>query len=141
MYVTGTVQGEAARSYPDFCYRHPIMEPLTLHSVDPDRVNPMHEYPRWSSKPGDHSTMRTVDLAKYRITIGSIGDYGMAQVDVWMVPCEYTIAKAEKRVCGFRVANPMLFRDHYIDEAMKMAFSARLTTTSKGGVEDGRRHA
>lgn len=124
MEFRGTVQGEAARKYAGYTYRKALIEPLTLHSADPDRLNPMHEFPRFCPPPSLDGP-RIVDLANYMVKFGQTGHDGMATVEVFVMPNEYTAAKEPMGVLRFHVAHPFILRHTYVDEALKRAFSPR----------------
>ena len=66
-------------------------------NIDPDRLHPANEYPRFVSPPSAPNT-RHVDLADYVVKIGDNSSNGMSRVQLWMRPNEYTTAKAEKLV-------------------------------------------
>lgn len=67
--ITGSVRGEAARKYPGFTYRLPIMRRIDIWSVDPNRLHPTQEYPRSVNKP-DQPYTQTIDVADYEIIVG-----------------------------------------------------------------------
>lgn len=126
MVIKGTVHGEAARKYADFTYRKEIIYSLTLHSVDPDRVDPMHEYPRYCPTPRQTSTINTLDLADYAVWIGYEDDFDMSSVEVWMVPNgSLTQARSPSRVHQFNVADVWtrkIRQEWVVAEAMRQAF-------------------
>ena len=76
--ITGSVRGEAARKYPGFTYRLPIMRRIDIWSVDPNRLHPTQEYPRSVNKP-DQPYTQTIDVADYEIIVGGAGG-------LWAVP-------------------------------------------------------
>jgi hypothetical protein len=125
MEFPGTVQGEAARLYAGFTYRKPVMAPVDIWQLDPERLHPAHEYPRSVNKPSKNP-LRTVELADYVVKIGGAGSDGMSAVHVWMQPNEYTEARKPMLVCEFRVAGATMFRHEYRDMAVRMTFRDKL---------------
>lgn len=121
MEFRGTVQGGAARKYAGFTYHKAIIYPITMHSVDPDRLYPMHEYPRFCPAPSQPD-IRTIDLADYVVKFGHEDHGGMTSVEVWILPNEYTAAQAPVQVSRFHATNAFTLRHRYVDEALKMAF-------------------
>lgn len=121
MEFIGTVQGEAAKRYAGFTYRKPVLAPVDAWNIDPDRLHPANEYPRFVSPPSAPNT-RHVDLADYVVKIGDNSSNGMSRVQLWMRPNEYTTAKAEKLVLEFDASNAFTLRRVYHDEALRRAF-------------------
>lgn len=130
MNFRGTVKDEAARTFAGFTYRKPIIPPVDIWSLDPERLHPAHEYPR-SVNPPSHPHTPYVELADYDVTIGSMGPDGMNPVQVWMLPNEFTAAMKPMQVCEFRVSNALTLRHEYVDEALKRAFEATQPTGRK----------
>lgn len=121
MEFIGTVQGEAAKRYAGFTYRKPVLAPVDVWNIDPDRMHPANEYPRSVSPPSAPNT-RHVDLADYVVKIGDNSSNGMSRVQLWMRPNEYTAAKAAKLVLEFDASNAFTLRRMYQDEALSRAF-------------------
>lgn len=120
MKISGTVQGEYASYYPDFSYKKPINMDLNVHSVDPDRLNFMNEFPRWTKIYPPN--INYVNLADYEIVVGPVNYNGLSYILLTMVPNEYTYAKTKREVCGFWASNANLHRKQYVDYIMKLAF-------------------
>jgi len=121
MDYPGTVQGEAARLYAGYTYRKPVMAPVDIWQLDPERLHPASEYPRSVNPPSQPNT-KAVDLADYVVRIGARGNDGMSPVQVWMQPNEYTAALKPLLVCEFQVANALTLRHEYRAEAERRAF-------------------
>lgn len=82
--IKGTVQGYAARKYPDFIYlKH---KTVTIdHSVFfQDRVYQNKEFPKWSGKPGVQRIEYT-ELADYEVRIEEVA-LDILKVEVFMMP-------------------------------------------------------
>lgn len=123
------MQGEAARLYAGYTYRKPVMAPVDIWQLDPERWHSAHKYPR-SVNPPSQANMQTVDLADYVVRIGASGNDGMSQVQVLMKPNEYTAARKPLLVCEFKASNVLTLRHEYRAEAERRAFvkpNARLT--------------
>jgi hypothetical protein len=92
MILTGTLQGQYARRFPDFCYRKVIIEKVTPQSFDPYRLNWMNEFPRWSS-PITPQNMQYDEFVDYSIV--SELDYisGMQEVTMNLLPSQYRSSK------------------------------------------------
>lgn len=122
MEVTGSTHDEYARKYPEFCYRTQIIRPLTPFSIDPDRLNFMNEYPRYTGI--GEQNLETKDLADFRLVIGTPDDKhnGLSPVRVWLRPNKYTLAKAERLVVEFYAAFAHLHLDALKQTALAMAF-------------------
>jgi hypothetical protein len=118
--LRGSVQGEAARRYVDFTYRKPVMQPVTLHSVDPHRLDPLHEYPRDTCM--DLLDLRTVDLADFEVRVLPPGPNGMRPAEVWMLPNEYTEARESRRVLEVQVSIAQVTLRRVLEEIARMAF-------------------
>ena len=50
-WVRGTVQGAAARKHPEYMYLKPILVPLDIFQLDPERLRASDEYPRSVNPP------------------------------------------------------------------------------------------
>ena len=125
-WVRGTVQGEAARKYPEYTYLKPILVPLDIFQLDPERLRASDEYPR-SVNPPSLPAIRTKDLADYCVTAGPEDAAGQCKVEVVLLPNEHTCAKKPKSI--FRVwVSPLdtiqsATKDTLLDEIVKRAFS------------------
>ena len=115
----GTVHGEAARAYAGYTYRKPLMSPVNIWQLDPERVRPTHEYPR-SVNPPSPPNIRVVELADYVVRIGATDSYGMKPLQVWMQPNEYTAARQRRLVCEVRVSGAL--RREWREEVEWLAF-------------------
>jgi hypothetical protein len=120
MIVNGRVTGEAARVLAEFAYRLPVLEPVTLHSVDPHRLNPLHEYPRDTGMDVPH--LRTMDFADYQFKVDAKGPDGLAEATLTMRANKYTAAKQDRTVWRAKVSHPTLFWEQYCDEALEAVF-------------------
>jgi hypothetical protein len=121
MEYPGTVHGEAARLYAGYTYRKPVMAPVDIWQIDPERLHPAHEYPRNVNPPSQPNT-QTVDLADYVVRIGASGIDGMIPVQVWMQPNEHTSARKALLVCEFMALNALTLQHEYRAEAEQRAF-------------------
>lgn len=121
MEFLGTVQGAAARKYAGFTYRKPLRTHLDIWQLDPERLNPAHEYPRSVNPPIQPNT-KFVELTDYAVRIGATGDDGMSLVQVWVMPNEYTSATEPMMVLEFRVVQTLTLHHEYLDEALTHAF-------------------
>jgi hypothetical protein len=86
MMVTGTLIGAYARRWPMYMYRLPKPPPpLTLRNADPNRLDPLHEYPRDKAfyTPHMHELV-TDDLVDYRIGVEGRTSYGADIVRVYL---------------------------------------------------------
>ena len=121
MELIGRVQGLAARKYGEFTYRLAIPTEVSMLSIDPDGLNPLHEYPRFVSKPSEPH-LSVVELADYVVKILPPENAGMHSVQVWMMPNQYTSSKIERLVCEFFAANAYVLRKECFDEALRRTF-------------------
>jgi hypothetical protein len=121
MYTTGKVTGAAARKYPGYCWREPVYRPLTLRDVDPNRLDPLHEYPRDTALYLPDTA--TVDLCAYEFRIGATELDGLAPATLTLLPGQYTQAKDKSVVWRARVSLGGAFWRRYLDEALDEAFS------------------
>jgi hypothetical protein len=92
MQFNGTVQGEAARKFPGFTYRHPV-KPMAMgiRDMDPNRVYYDQEYPRYTkiSQPN----LQIVELANYSVRFSPRDDDGWTTISVWLKPNKFTQEK------------------------------------------------
>lgn len=124
MYREGSVQGDAANRYPDFRYRQPVREAITLSSVrDYILLIEGQEYPRWNRRP-ESLSLKVRELADYAV-IGHPPEDGtcMGRLEVVMLPGQYTHAKRRQVVLEVMVAYlPLRFEEHArlaLDEAFR----------------------
>lgn len=82
--IKGTVQGYAARKYPEFLYRKPKESVVDYSILFQDRVYTDKEFPKWSGKPIVQSIEYT-ELADYEIRIEG-RETGVLKVEVFMMP-------------------------------------------------------
>lgn len=83
--IKGTVQGYAARKYPEFLYRKPKETAVHPSLLFQDRVvHPDKEFPKWSGKPGIQRIEYT-ELADYEVRIEEV-EVGVLKVEVFMMP-------------------------------------------------------
>jgi hypothetical protein len=123
MVVTGRVHGAAARKYAGYCYRKPIKTRLDIFSIDPARIDPLHEYPRIIEKPMYPAECKTVDLADYEAFIGAMNEKGESQLTITMLPNEYTQAEVPLVVYEMTINGILPNSGFCIDEAMRRCFS------------------
>lgn len=129
MRITGCVQGEYARRYSGFTYRLPIVAPVDIWTVDPDRLHPTQEYPRFVSKPCEPA-MRTVDRADFEIVVSAPDPTGWRQAELWMLPHKtYTDAKTRQLVFSVAVGGVDWTASSLEDFVMTRAFSAERRVT------------
>lgn len=121
MEFRGTVHGAAAREYDGFSYLRPVMQSVDIWQLDPERVFPTSEFPRFVNPPSQPN-LETVQLADYVVKVGAVGSDGISTVQVWMQSNEYTAAKVPMLVFEFHVANAFVLRHEYCDEALRRAF-------------------
>ena len=81
--IKGTVQGYAARKYPDFLYRKPKETTVDSSLLFQDRVHSDKEFPKWSGKPGVQCIEYT-ELADYEVRIEEV-TLGVLKVEVFML--------------------------------------------------------
>lgn len=123
MVVTGKVHGAAARKYYGYCYRKPVKTRLDSYSIDPARVDPLHEYPRSEGKPAYSAECKTVDLADYEAVIGPMNEKGESRLSITMLPNEYTDAEIPAVVFEMTINGILPNSGFCIDEAMRRCFS------------------
>ena len=82
--IKGTVQGYAARKYPEFLYRKPKETIVDSSILFQDRVYPDKEFPVWSGKPG-LQRIEYNELADYEVRIEE-KEIGILKVEVFMLP-------------------------------------------------------
>ena len=126
MIVTGTVQGAAARRYPEYLYLKPVLVPLDIFQLDPERLRASDEYPR-SVNPPSLQALPAKELADYCVTSGPEDAIGMCNVQVLLMPNEHTWAKNPKRIFEIGVYRWGCFNsaseERLLDEIVKRAFS------------------
>lgn len=89
MRLSWTVQGAAARKYAGVTYLKPVLTRVDIWQLDPDRLYPTHEYPRFPRPPSQPNT-KIVELADYMVDVGDERINGMSTVQVWMMTNEHT---------------------------------------------------
>lgn len=83
MDITGTLVGAYARRWPMFMYRLPKpVPPLTLRSADPNRLDPLKEYPRDTAFYTPE--LATDDLLDYAIRDTGSDERGLCIVKVYL---------------------------------------------------------
>lgn len=123
MIVTGKVHGAAARKYYDYCYRRPVKTRLDIFSIDPSRIDPLHEYPRILEKPMYSAECKTIDLADYEAVIGAMNEKVESRLTITMLPNEYTQAEVPLIVYEMTINGILPNSGFCIDEAMSRCFS------------------
>jgi len=121
MRFTGTVHGDAAEKYGEFCYREPIMEEVTSFSIDPMRLHPMYEFPRYTDKP-ELQQFRTTSLADYSINIGDFDAQMRRTVSVFMEPSDRTTRASEPSLvyeCSCKSLNIDDIKSHVLREVFR----------------------
>ena len=103
MIVRITVQGEAARKYREFTYLKPIPLPIDIRHIDPERVNPAQEFPRYIDTPREPA-IKVVELADCEIEVSDTDVPNKYLVQVRMIPNDYTPAKASRVVGEMNVS-------------------------------------
>lgn len=99
------LQGAAARKYPAFSYRIPIMRPFSPLELLAVEMGP-----------------QTVDLADCEWKLGRVDkDTNLAPAELWLVPNENTFAKAPMLVNRRMVLNGNLHWKLYQDEMIREA--------------------
>jgi hypothetical protein len=91
MFTSGKLNADVVKNFFEHTYYLPIKNEVNLRSIDPDRVNPLSEYPRWTGKPSlpIHNKQGLID---YRImTKGNV-------FEVWLLANEFTPAKYCKKI-------------------------------------------
>lgn len=130
-WVSGTVQGAAARKYPEYLYLKPILVPLDIFQLDPERLRASDEYPR-SVNPPSLPALPAKELADYCVTAGPEDAAGQCKVQVVLLPNEHTCAKKPKIIFQAWVS-PLdtiqsATKDSLFDELVKRAFSETTRT-------------
>lgn len=123
MIVTGKVRDRSARKFQAYCYRKPIKTRLDIYSVDPARLDPLHEYPRSEGKPACSAECKTVDLADYEAVIGPTNEKGESRLSITMLPNEYTEAEESAVVFEMTINGILPNSGFCIDEAIRCCFS------------------
>lgn len=124
--ATGTVQGAAAREYPEYRYLKPILVPLDIFQLDPERLRASDEYPRSVNRPS-LPVLRAKELADYSVSVGPKDSAGMHLVRVTLEPNEHTAARKPKDVFEVWVSSPVVNMASYsrrtiLDEVLRRAF-------------------
>jgi hypothetical protein len=121
MYARGSVQGAAARRFPDYCYRKPVMRPLSPHGIDPNRLCADSEFPRDTAI--YLPALEAVDLCDYEFTLGPTGHDGLAEATVYLVPNEYSQSKERRAVLSAKVSHGGLMARRHADEMIRKTFA------------------
>ena len=121
MQFSGTVQGEAANKYQDFRYRKAIETKIDIWNIDPERIDPANEYPRYVNPPS-LERLKTVDLADYEVKVESLQDDGTREVQVWMMPNKYTPAVQPRVVYSVAVAGTSIDIEQFVDYTLERVF-------------------
>lgn len=119
---TGTVSGEKANAYLSHVYRTAVIEPLTIHDFDPDRLYYDKEYPRWTSGV-DTSTRRIESHIDYAVAVAHDIYTLVTRVTVIARANRYTAAKEDAEIFSMTIDGMGLIgaRD-LVDEALRDAF-------------------
>lgn len=120
MVISGTVQGEAARKYGEFTYRKPIPSHIDIWQLDPERVNPTQEFPRYVNPPRQPAT-KIVELADYEIEVSDIAYSLDSRVEVRLIANEYTEAN-EDRVVATALIGPQNRNTKFYEYVLEEAF-------------------
>lgn len=123
MIVTGKVHGAAARKYYGYCYRKPFKTRLDIYSIDPARIDHLHEYPRCEGMPKHSAELKCVELADYEAVIGAMNEKGESRLTITMLPNEYTKAEVPLVVYEMTINGILPNSGFCIDEAMSRCFS------------------
>jgi hypothetical protein len=128
MELKGTVQGPAACKYLDYTYLEPIVWPLDMWTMYPDRWHPVLEFPRDVIKITKESCLhlRSRELADYMVRIGETDNTGAVLVEVWMMPNEHTAAREQRLVLQFQVAHEAMMqlgKEKILEFALERVFS------------------
>lgn len=125
-WVRGTVQGAAARKHPEYMYLKPILVPLDIFQLDPERLRASDEYPR-SVNPPSLQALPAKELADYCVTAGPEDAAGQCKVQVVLLPNEHTCAKKPKIIFQAWVSPLDTIQsastERLLDEIVKRAFS------------------
>lgn len=124
--VSGTVQGAAARRYPEYLYLKPILVPLDIFQLDPERLRASDEYPR-SVNPPSLQALPAKELVDFCVIAGQEDAIGMCNVQVLLMPNEHTWAKKPTKIFEIGVSRLGCFssasEERLLDEIVKRAFS------------------
>jgi hypothetical protein len=122
--VSGKVQGQAAQKFPEFRYRQAVPPPpiSSIWDLDPNRLYPDREFPRYTSI--SQTTFTAIDVADYEV---EIADDGTSQfryrVQLFMVPGRFTpMAQGRLQVLEF-FCTPELDTKQIVDIALREAFA------------------
>ena len=122
MTITGYVIGDRANKYPSHSYRVPILEELTVHSIDPNRINFMNEFPRDTAM---YPSARTETRLNIKIVFNSPdpNDNNLELIELWLIPNKYTESKEKQVAVSFKAINTNLHYKRCEEEIMKLAFN------------------
>lgn len=121
MKYKGTVHGKAALKYPDFVYVVPVKQHVDIWSLDPERFNAHDPYPRSTNPPG-LIPLQTQELVDYEVKSSSIENNGKCNIQVWLLPNEYTLSNNTRLVFEFEVRLDMVYNKDVYDYAVEHCF-------------------
>ena len=129
MYQTGKIGEPYSSQYPSHRYLMPIKRKLSAHDIDPNRLNFMHEFPRFTGMV--IPTTETVELLDYEMRVTRLEAAPQSvEVDLYLLPNSYTQANTEKKVSSFVIAAEVATRRNGIDSlfntACRLAFDLPL---------------
>lgn len=118
---TGTVDGERAANWHGYTYRTAVIEPVTMWSLDPDRLYYDSEYPRYVTPPCD-AAGKIAEHVDWAVEIAEDPGKREVIVTVIVLPNRYTACDTEAVICQF-FADPLVVDDTVIiDQALNLAF-------------------
>lgn len=99
-----TIRGTAVYrhiGFYEFVYQRDVPVDLDIWALDPYRIDPMHEYPRYKSKPTDQN-LKVVQLFDFEIRFvepsRKQSDPFIKSVEVYLVGNSYTANKREAKI-------------------------------------------
>jgi hypothetical protein len=104
-------------------YRTAVLSPLTADDIDPDRVYPDKEYPRWSSKPTDYTAREIETKVNWRVVIAVNEQTYVETVELYVCATPYTTATDDAGVLRYEISSPGHDSDEtLVDQALRFAF-------------------
>ncbi len=123
--LKGTVQGKAARKYPDYTYRAPVEQSVNIWTLDPGRWYPTEEFPRDVLGINPVPRLQVIELADYVVQVDEVNKKtGACCVRVWVIPNQYTVACKPLLALEFQAALEIVInhRNEMLEFALKRVF-------------------
>lgn len=105
MIKTGTIRLPYNNMFPDQQYLVALpTKPMTLHSLDPNRLDPLHEYPRDTAIYYETIESMTELVADFRAEIVDGEDGFFKTFNLYIVPSKYSQTKEERLAYKMQVS-------------------------------------